>query len=278
MRLAYRPLPARQEYAVADFSTASFHFGEAFYPSRLQVDNHAHKNHSVTLVLQGSLTETYGRNRAQHCAPASVLFRPGGEPHRDFMGNTGALNLEVELTDFRTLDFPEYSRLFARPSTSQHPRLSALACQIHSELRVKDIAQSCILEGLALELVGIASRVSPRLTKCFVAPVWLSRVYEALHDRYMEPLRVTDLAAIANVHPVHLARAFRAHYGLTPGMYLRRLRLQWAAEQLSQAPAQSLSDIAASAGFADQSHFTRAFKECFGASPGRVRQMSNRRR
>ena len=71
------------------------------------------------------------------------------------------------------------------------------------------------------------------------------------------------------MHPAHLARRFRARFGESVGSYARNARLDWAAARLrSDAP---LARIACEAGFADQSHFTRAFGRRFGVAPGRYR-------
>jgi AraC-like DNA-binding protein len=73
------------------------------------------------------------------------------------------------------------------------------------------------------------------------------------------------------LHPVYLARSFRERYGVSIGEYLRRVRLDWAAAQLA-ATETSLAVLAADAGFADQSHFTRAFKRHAGLTPARYRR------
>jgi AraC family transcriptional regulator len=77
------------------------------------------------------------------------------------------------------------------------------------------------------------------------------------------------------VHPVYLARSFRERYGVSVGEYVRRLRLDWAAAQLS-ATETPVATVAAEAGFADQSHFTRAFKRHMGLTPGRYRRVVRR--
>jgi AraC family transcriptional regulator len=133
-----------------------------------------------------------------------------------------------------------------------------------------------VLEGLTLEFLGIAGRLTREAMRRSIPPSWLMRIREVLHDRFLESLRITELAAIAEVHPVHLARVFRAWYGVTPGIYLRQLRLEWASKELTGAGRASLSRIATAAGFADQSHFTRTFKQYFGVSPGRLRQENAR--
>jgi AraC-like DNA-binding protein len=103
-------------------------------------------------------------------------------------------------------------------------------------------------------------------------PAWFARVEELIHDRFREPLRMEQLAVEAGVHPSHLARVFRSRYGASPGAYLRRLRLEWAADRLAASDA-GVSTVALEAGFADQSHFTRAFRRRYGVPPARYRQM-----
>ena len=82
-----------------------------------------------------------------------------------------------------------------------------------------------------------------------------------------------ELAQTVGVHPTYLARAFRAQYGLSVGEYGRRLRLAWAAAELARGDT-PLAEIAASAGFADQSHFTRVFKTHLGSTPARYREQT----
>jgi AraC family transcriptional regulator len=54
------------------------------------------------------------------------------------------------------------------------------------------------------------------------------------------------------------------------GAYVRRLRLDWAASRLKMAD-EPIARIGLEAGFADQSHFTRAFKRYTGLTPAEYR-------
>jgi AraC family transcriptional regulator len=56
------------------------------------------------------------------------------------------------------------------------------------------------------------------------------------------------------------------------GEYVRRERLDWAVAQLTTTDT-PVATVAAEAGFADQSHFTRAFKRHTGLTPGRYRRV-----
>ena len=102
-------------------------------------------------------------------------------------------------------------------------------------------------------------------------PPWLEPVASSIHERVSEPVRVVDLAMQAGVHPVHLARTFRRHYGCTIGEYSRRLRIERARHALADGD-RSICAIALSNGFSDQAHFTRRFKELIGVPPGEYRR------
>ena len=78
------------------------------------------------------------------------------------------------------------------------------------------------------------------------------------------------------MHPVHLAQTFRKFYRCTIGDYVRSLRIEFACRQLA-ATNMPLSQIALLAGFADQSHFTRTFKETLGVPPSRYRELASGR-
>jgi AraC family transcriptional regulator len=82
-----------------------------------------------------------------------------------------------------------------------------------------------------------------------------------------------DLGKIAGVSPLHFSREFRRLYGMNSAQYIRRLRLEWAAQSLRKRD-QSLAEIASAAGFSDQSHFTRWFKRQFGVTPAAFRAAS----
>ncbi len=102
-------------------------------------------------------------------------------------------------------------------------------------------------------------------------PQWLAQVKEHMDKQYRDRLSLADMAAIAGVHPVYLARAFRSHYGRSINKYLLGLRLEFARELLG-ACEMSLSEIATEAGFCDQAHFSKNFKRFYGVSPGEYRK------
>jgi AraC-like DNA-binding protein len=67
---------------------------------------------------------------------------------------------------------------------------------------------------------------------------------------------------------------FRHAVGLTPKLYCRVLRFQEALEHVAADPSVSLVDLAIDAGYSDQPHFTREFREFAGVTPEQYRQVS----
>jgi AraC-like DNA-binding protein len=80
------------------------------------------------------------------------------------------------------------------------------------------------------------------------------------------------LASVAELSKYHFLRQFNQVVGMTPGAYLRTLRLCHAARLLrtSEAP---ILDIALQVGFADHPSFSRAFARHMGLTPSEYRKL-----
>jgi AraC family transcriptional regulator len=224
----------------------------------------------VVVVLEGALAKTF-RTSTHDLRPASVVTMPPGARHATQFSRAGARVVIV-----RPRSAEEYL-LEPSPGTLRDLRLfadgetAALAWKLSAELKAGDLAWQFAAEGLALELIAALSRVSGERRRERHPPAWLASVDELLGTGHGEQPALGELAALVGVHPAHLARVFREHRGMTVGAYVRRVRLDWAASQLASTD-EPIAALAASAGFADQSHFTRAFKLYTGRTPGRYRE------
>ena len=75
-----------------------------------------------------------------------------------------------------------------------------------------------------------------------------------------------DLSAVARRSAAHFARSFKQTFGEPPHAYVMRRRLEKACH-LMMTSSDSLSQIALSVGFSDQSHLCKRFKQTLGQSP-----------
>jgi AraC family transcriptional regulator len=237
---------------------------DALFPPCAYLAPHVHERACVATTLTGSF-DSRMRGKPYWSQSSMMLCEPAGERHDNRIGSGGARVLIVQ---------PDGDRLeLVRPFVSfldviNHrgaPDVAPIARRLSVEIAQPDNLTPLAVEGLALELIATAARAFESRTR-ESAPAWLCRVRDYLHDDITAAPSLTRLATLAGVHPGHLTREFRRHYGGSIGSYLRTLRLDWAARRLVESD-DPLAAIASSAGFADQSHFTRSFRAAFGCTP-----------
>jgi len=92
-----------------------------------------------------------------------------------------------------------------------------------------------------------------------------------IQDQLATPLSIAGLASLVGLSPFHFARQFKESFGEAPAQYICRQRVEAVKELLSSG--QSLADIAAQTGFAQQSHMTQQFKRHTGLTPAAYRRL-----
>jgi AraC family transcriptional regulator len=125
------------------------------------------------------------------------------------------------------------------------------------------------MDGLVSEVLTVATRVQHAQQQAD-RPDWLQHVREIAQTQTGKRWSVEEMAAEVGMHPTYLARRFREEFGISPGAFARNARLQWAADQLIHTR-RTIAEIAIEAGFADQSHFTRAFRRYLDRTPAKYR-------
>ncbi len=235
--------------------------------SKRQVEPHRHDEAHFVFVLRG-LYETSAEPAPDASAPR-IVYSPPGTSHRDCF----AEETELSRAAFATLSISPEALVVVEAETKLPVKgvcvgesAVPLVRQLLREARGQDALSACVTEELCLELLQRTG--VPRDATVSAAPAWLRRAQELLRDTCLDaaPRSVGDIAAVLGVHPVHLARRFRQAFGLSPGEYLRRCRLD-RSRRMMLGSAAPLAEIAAAAGFSDQSHFSNAFRNRFGSSP-----------
>lgn len=99
----------------------------------------------------------------------------------------------------------------------------------------------------------------------------LQKVIKSIEARLGEPLRLSDLAAVANMSSFHLSRVFKDAFGETVWQYVKRRRTETAIDLIRRTTDLGFSEIAFRTGFAHQSHMSRHVKKLTGKTPGQIR-------
>jgi len=92
-----------------------------------------------------------------------------------------------------------------------------------------------------------------------------------IHDNLNRSLPLAEIAAQVHLSPRHLTRLFTRFTGKSPAHYITHARMDRARGLLLRSP-MPIKEVAATVGYPDVHHFTRAFTAHFGSPPGEMRR------
>jgi len=123
-------------------------------------------------------------------------------------------------------------------------------------------------KGAVVGTAGITRPLKGRPRATDGAP--LSPAIHFLSEHYAKATTNRELAQLCNMSVRALERHFLATYRTSPHQYLRQLRVRMSCSGLVFSH-KSLAVLANEVGFADQSHFAKVFRHCFGETPSAYR-------
>lgn len=241
---------------------------EIRYAGGARIVRHSHPHARFTLVLGGSFCEHRPGGDAR-CERSTLIFREPGEWHGATVSSGGATCLVIDCDEPWIERIRAQGAVLDRSADFRGGLLGHLAQRLHGEFLMRDEVSRLAIDSLVLGMFAEASRRAHPVPSR-MAPRWLEQARELLQARFAEPMTLADVAARVGVHPVHLARSFRACYQCTVADYVRQLRLDYVCREIATSSA-PLSEIALAAGFCDQSHLSRVFKARVGATPAEYR-------
>ncbi|MFJ4455856.1 AraC family transcriptional regulator [Pseudomonas sp. NPDC089392] len=225
---------------------------------------HSHESFSIGVITGGRSTYLNGDQRIEVGAGTTVLMNPGvvhtcnpiaGEPWSYLMLFVDMPWLQAQGFALPTLTWSASPTLYQRLLRAFADLFDAGVPDRESRLAALFEALPGMLDGNA----GMHGEGNPRLD---VAAAFI-RAHRS------DPLSLEDICAACGLSRSYLIRAFRHRFGLTPHGYLLDQRVQLARAQLRQGRA--IAEVAQEAGFADQAHLQRAFKQHLAATPGHYR-------
>lgn len=238
---------------------------ESVYAPGEEHPYHAHDRAVFVYVVNGDVSvRSAGSERI--CSPESMRVVPAGEWHRTRYGSRSARCVIIGIDPERAGVVDQSSRILSEPAFhSARSPVTGFGARIHRELVRADAVSSLAIEALILEMLVSSSRMASCKADRRV-PAWLNGVHSRVCEDFRTSMTLSDLAADAAVHPVHLSRTFKRVYGSTIAEYVRMLRIDWAKSELVKGT-HPISRIAIDAGFTDHSDFTRQFRAATGNTP-----------
>lgn len=143
-----------------------------------------------------------------------------------------------------------------------------LALRLYHEFLTDDTANERVEELLFELCAQLPGSSDPETTE----PPWLGVVTARLTAEFRESYSLRNLAKDVGLDPSHVARTFYRFKRRTISDFITRLRVRDACARLADLE-ESLSDIATTSGFADQSHMTRAIRRITGSTPATLRSI-----
>jgi len=246
---------------------------EAYF-SGYAYDRHRHDRYALGYTVHGIQRFSYRGTKRASGPGLSMVIHPD-ETHDGQSGNREGftyrmLYIEPSLVLEALGDTPRRLPFVATAVTADAQLHRALIHALHDlERPVVAMELDDIVTRLADVLIALDRSFPTR-----VAPIFETAVRRA-RDYILENCTCTvssiDLERASGLDRFTLARHFRRRVGTSPYRYLIMRRLDKARADISRGL--DLCDAAAANGFADQSHFSRQFKQAYGISPGKWRSL-----
>jgi AraC family transcriptional regulator len=157
------------------------------------------------------------------------------------------------------------------------PHLRAAMLAVDAELTTGGaggrLAAESLANVLAVQLLRhLSAPRQPERRRDGVLPRGRLRAVVAYIEEQLDASpSLEQLAAVARLSVYHFARQFKTATGLSPHQYVIMCRVERAKQLLQGGGDLSLAEVAACAGFSDQSQFTHHFKRLVGVTPGQFR-------
>ena len=135
------------------------------------------------------------------------------------------------------------------------------------------LAAESLANVLAVNLIrhALAPRPPARRRDGTLPRARLRAIVEYIEEHLDASPSLEQLAAVAGLSPYYFARQFKRATGLPPHQYVIARRVERAKQLLQTGSDFSLAEVAAHAGFSDQSQLSRHFKRLVGATPRQFR-------
>ncbi len=232
---------------------------------------HAHDHLGIGVMASGAQRSWSGIGPVESMAGDVITVNPGemhdGLPVRGEARGWRMLYFDPALVARETRDDAGNNQEIARPAL-RDPVLAGHFARAFARLTEAAPDRLAVEQDLLRCLLHLLRRHGARQWPCSAPPA-VARARRRLDHAPELPVTLAELAALEGVSRYQLLRGFKRETGATPHAYLVQQRVRLARRHL--AAGLPIAEAALRAGFADQSHLTRAFVRQLGVTPGRYR-------
>lgn len=243
---------------------------------KIRYGRHAHETFSIGAVTGGESIYENGRVSQRVGRGAVVLMNPqevhACNPLDDRPWSYRMLHIDTAwLTSLQhDLGFNQSGgfRTFSTAASWQ-PALYAGLNRLYATL-IDEFADPLQKHSSVIEFFDDAHRwLNPAPAQAQDKNEKLERAAQYIRAYRTRSLALEEICAAAQLSASYLIRAFKSRYGMTPHAYLINCRIEFSRVQLKLG--RPIAEVAADAGFADQAHLHRAFRQLVAATPGQYR-------
>lgn len=255
------------------------YFGEYHEPF-LETPEHSHPQHEIAILHFQKCTQiewmVEGRRRDTSIVDNSVCLFPARSAHRATCKIAGSFSLlTLDPTQIASVAYEDVKvdqiELMSQINVFD-PVIHHIEQLLRLELQGSEFSNHLYVDSLTTALsIHLIRQYATHLPKqrdflTGLPPRQLRIVLEYIQAHLDENLSLESIAQVAGMSRYHFIRRFKQTMNESPYQYLIRQRIEQAKQLLkvSQLP---ISDIAVNCGFANQSHFTKHFKQRVGITP-----------
>ena len=249
---------------------------------------HSHDQFELLFVMDGATVYEFKNRDSIELAGGHFMVVPPGVMHRgeqDLRMPTTLIGIVLTLdargasrnTPFTPKELGWLQRYFKANSLAVHPlgqELRQVIARLDKKLSGKNEDNAelstaemrlhiCLaISGAARQLAAVDDRDTQSIANAAI---------DYMRAHLSEPLSIGKLVAYIGYGRSRFFDLFRAHTGMTPNDYLRRLRLE-AARKLLEKSSRPVTEIAFEVGFNSSQYFSTVFMQYTGLTPSGFRR------
>ena len=238
---------------------------------------HAHETFSIGSITGGTCTYLNGLHSELISVGAVVVINPGDvhacNPVDRQSWSYHMMHVDPHWLACRQREAGWYLASGFRPFATRlttEPLLFDGLSQLYSILVDGQAGAQQKIDRATSFFTDLACMFDPRIISGGRSKPGLERLADYIRENCTKSLTIEDMCVIGGLSSAHMTRLFKAQYGMTPHAYQINCRVEYSRAQLRHGRA--IAEVAVEAGFSDQAHLQRVFRQMTAATPGQYRK------